>query len=131
MVSKDEALTEYSRTVEELRGEAEKEGLTSEEFDKLLSDTLNEVAREMQPTISIFKLLKKIMLKVSKLLLVVVLVYVLVSCHTPTQKSLSRHIQELIYPFMRTLRKITLPILHNYPELAGNILIFTKEFDHL
>jgi hypothetical protein len=119
MSSKEEALTEYSRLVEELRGEAGKEGLTSEEFNILLSETLNEVAKEMQPPTSIFKLMKKIMLKVSKLLLVVILVYALVSCHTPTQKSLSRHIQGFIYPFMRTLRKITLPILHSYPELAG------------
>jgi len=119
MATKEEALDEYCQIIEALRSEAEQDGITSAQFDKLLSETLEEVKREIHPPMSILKIAKRWILRILKLLTVFLFVYALVSCHTPTQKSLSRHVQGYIYPFMRTLRKLTLPILHKYPELAG------------
>ncbi|XP_065350697.1 uncharacterized protein LOC135946416 [Cloeon dipterum] len=118
MSSRQEALEEYARAIDDLRTRAEGEGMTADQFEKILSESLDEVNKEMNPRVSLVKSLRKWIIRFSKLLLLCLALYAMVSCHTPTQKSLSRHIQSFIYPFMRVFRKITLPILHTYPELA-------------
>ncbi|XP_059478796.1 uncharacterized protein LOC132198661 [Neocloeon triangulifer] len=118
MVTREEALEEYARAIEELRIKAEGKGVPQEQFDQLISESLDEIAKEMHPQLSIYKTAKKWTFRLLKLVFLTLLLYAVVSCHTPTQKSLSRHIQGFIYPFMRAFRKLTLPILHAYPELA-------------
>ncbi|XP_046393999.1 uncharacterized protein LOC124161837 [Ischnura elegans] len=46
------------------------------------------------------------------------ILYCVLACHNPTQKLVTRHIQDYIYPFMRTFRLVTLPLLKVYPSLV-------------
>ncbi|KAG8223556.1 hypothetical protein J437_LFUL004430 [Ladona fulva] len=52
------------------------------------------------------------------IILVAGVLYCILACHNPTQKLVTRHIQDYIYPFMRTFRLFTLPLLKLYPSLV-------------
>ncbi|XP_047489583.1 uncharacterized protein LOC125039555 [Penaeus chinensis] len=44
--------------------------------------------------------------------------FALISLHNPTRKFVTRNIQDAIYPFMTTLRIVTLPILSAFPWMS-------------
>jgi len=48
-----------------------------------------------------------------------ILVSLFLALHKPTQVFLSRNSQNLIYPFMRTARLLTLPIVQRFPKVTG------------
>lgn len=50
--------------------------------------------------------------------------YCLMVLHKPTQAFLSRHTQDLIYPFMRTIRFGSLPVISRFPQLHGGCPAF-------
>ncbi|KAF4532941.1 hypothetical protein B566_EDAN000629 [Ephemera danica] len=117
MTTKNEILAEYSQAVAQLREESRRRGMTNSEVDDLVSASLETVVPKTPQEYrawNIFSIIWWLM----KALLLAALLYAVVACHSPTQKSLSRHIQGYIYPFMRGLRKLTLPILRAYPDLT-------------
>lgn len=59
-------------------------------------------------------------IKYSLLLIAVLLVvYVASLLHLPLQRWFLRHVQDYIYPSMRLLRLVTLPLIQYYPSLTG------------
>jgi hypothetical protein len=119
MASKSEVLAEYAHEIAELRADGERTGMSSSEVESLMCASLDAAIPKPSQLGRINSLLRGIWWLLKSLLLAAVL-YALVACHSPTQKTLSRHIQGFIYPFMRNLRKITLPVLRAYPDLSGN-----------
>ena len=69
------------------------------------------------------KTILNIVSKVFKCLLLVfiilILAYTASLLHTPLQKWFLRHMQNHIYPSMRLLRLVTLPLVQQYPSLSG------------
>lgn len=122
MASKSEVLADYARALAEIRAEGERDGMSSDEVDSLISASLDAVAPK-EPRPGHLKSLLRVLWWLIKALLVAAVLYALVACHSPTQKTLSRHIQGFIYPFMRGVRKVTLPLLRAYPELAGMLYV--------
>lgn len=53
-----------------------------------------------------------------KIVIFVIIGYVFISLHSPTQKFLLRNSQDLIYPVMRQIRLWTLPVIEKYNHLS-------------
>lgn len=50
-----------------------------------------------------------------------ILLYCMVVLHKPTQVVISRNTQDLIYPFMRNLRILALPLVERFPVITSMI----------
>lgn len=116
MASKGEVLAEYVQAITELRLEGERRGLSNTELNQLVAASLAAV----KPQHSRGRTVVRVIWLLIRGLFLAALIYAVVACHSPTQKTLSRHIQGFIYPFMRNLRKLTLPVLRAYPDLTGD-----------
>ncbi|KAK3927523.1 Regulatory protein E2 [Frankliniella fusca] len=62
--------------------------------------------------------LKKVLFYVSSILVVILIMYVVLQ-HKPTQYFIQSKLQDFIYPGMKVLRKISLPIISLFPSLTG------------
>ena len=56
------------------------------------------------------------------ILALLILFYAILLFHKPTQSLISRNTQDFIYPFMRRMRLITLPLVRTFPFLTGSFL---------
>lgn len=56
------------------------------------------------------------------LIFVIIFVYMFVTSHSSVQKVILRNSQSYIYPIMRTLRILTLPLLRKYEFLSGKFI---------
>lgn len=141
---KSEILLNYERRVQELRELAKEWNFSNEEFDEILKDAFNLVEEQKlqeneeqklcennrrnghypNRTIStMFITIVGSFLKcVLCLVLVLSLIYCVIACHNPTQKFLTRYIQGFIYPFMKHLRIVTIPLINKYPSLTGKFI---------
>lgn len=68
--------------------------------------------------VSVHKLLWGCFVSVFKLLFTALILYFIISCHNPMQKFVMRHSQTLIYPVMRSVRLLTLPMIKRYSSLT-------------
>ncbi|CAG2054871.1 unnamed protein product [Timema podura] len=131
-VSRGSILTSYKHKVEELRNLGRQWSLTEEEIDQVIQDSFSFLEEEIQNDgklvtsckkiqkqenkhSSIFNLSLKIMISV---LLVAILFNILLSYHRPTYNFAVRNIQELIYPTMKLLRWVTLPLVKLFPSIT-------------
>ncbi|CAL8104876.1 unnamed protein product [Orchesella dallaii] len=85
---------------------------------------LQSVSSDTERLMNLYKFLNfilSIVILFLKLVLVsfllVFILYCLMVLHKPTQAFVSRHTQDLIYPFMRTIRFGSLPFVSRFPQL--------------
>nr|CAD7398493.1 unnamed protein product [Timema poppensis] len=131
-ISRGSILTSYKHKVEELRNLGRQWSLTEEEIDQVIQDSFSFLEEEIRndgklvPSCkktqkqenkhsSIFNLSLKIMISV---LLVAILFNILLSYHRPTYNFAVRNIQEHIYPTMKLLRWVTLPLVKLFPSIT-------------
>jgi hypothetical protein len=53
------------------------------------------------------------------ILLTLVVVYGVLALHKPSQAFISRNAQDYIYPFMRAMRLISIPVVRKFPRITG------------
>ncbi|KAG7176456.1 uncharacterized protein LOC121875456 [Homarus americanus] len=93
--------------------EKEKEAIISKSHGSTdYKRTIQDIARMITSYLKIFT---KFLVFLTA---VCIVVFIVISLHNPTRKLVTRNIQDVIYPFMTTLRYLTLPILTRYPHLS-------------
>lgn len=113
---------EYSKLVQELKKECAEHGINDEEFKKLYLESLESVNRnEIQN-----KNRSKIYVKKRKLLLMLVLLILTACSFKYIYNNVICNLQELIYPGLRLIRKMSIPFISLFPALTG--LFYYKIF---
>lgn len=72
-------------------------------------------------TFQFLKLVYKLIKIVGIVILVLFCFYCIFILHKPTQRFISRNTQDLIYPLMRALRLMSIPVVEMFPILTGII----------
>lgn len=131
-VSREEVFTSYEHEVQKLRRLGKELRLTDIDIDEIIHHSFHLLREQRMktenvksssdkiPTQSVrsfcsFQLIIKI--------IVIVLLTLIVGCffitsHKPTYNLVVRNVQELIYPIMKCLRRITLPIVRALPSVT-------------
>jgi hypothetical protein len=131
-VSREEIFTSYEHEVQKLRRLGKELRLKDIDIDEIIHHSFHllqeqnmtenvKSSNDKIPTKSVrsfhsFQLIVKI--------IVIVLLTLTVSClfityHKPAYNLVVRNVQELIYPIMKCLRRITLPIVRGLPAVTG------------
>jgi quinol-cytochrome oxidoreductase complex cytochrome b subunit len=132
-VSREEIFTSYEHEVQKLRRLGKELRLKDIDIDEIIhhsfhllqeqhmTENVKKSYNEKIQTKSVhpyysFQLIIKIIIIVLLTLTVSCLV---ISYHKPTYNLVVRNVQELIYPIMKCLRRITLPIVKALPSVTG------------
>jgi hypothetical protein len=132
-VSREEVFTSYEHEVKKLRRLGKEWRLTDSEIDKIIYNSFqfvqmqhiktedvkssnDKIANKSIHSFYSFQLVVKIIVVVFLTLTVTCLC---ITYHKPTYNLVVRNVQELIYPVMKCLRRITLPIVKALPSVTG------------
>lgn len=132
-VSREEVFTSYEHEVQKLRRLGKELRLTDIDVDEIIHHSFHllqghhmktenvKSSSDKIPTKSVrsfysFQLIVKI--------IVIVFLTLIVACffityHKPTYNLVVRNVQELIYPIMKCLRRMTLPVVRALPSVTG------------
>lgn len=108
-------LKEYTDSIKRLKKECISKGISENEFRKLYLESLKSIEKtdvENTANVQYFRTKRKLVLSVILLILIVfalIYIYFNVLCN----------IQELIYPGLRLIRKISIPFISLFPALTG------------
>lgn len=115
-------LSEYQNSVDILRQRAKRLNLTDNQINELFENTF-KLCESQEKNCSDGSNLKKYSKLVFKLFLVlislVLIGYILLNVHQPTSSIVLRNVQGLIYPGLKILRLLTIPIIKKFPSLTG------------
>ena len=134
-VSREEVFTSYEHEVKKLRRLGKDWRLTDSQMDEIINSSFqfvqqqhiqkenvkssnDKIATESIRPFYSFQLIIRIVVVVFLTLSVVCLC---ITYHKPTYNLAVRNVQELIYPVMKCLRRITLPIVKALPSVTGNL----------
>ncbi|XP_066994534.2 uncharacterized protein [Anabrus simplex] len=127
-MSRGDILDNYVREVGTLRRLGLEWNLKNNEIDKIIQDSFDHLAKLPQykntqsETNCRSKLVRSLWLRIIKIiclmLFVIVCVYLLLFFHKPSYNFVVRNIQELIYPSMKLLRWMALPIVRRFPSIT-------------
>ncbi|XP_041973147.1 uncharacterized protein LOC121728892 [Aricia agestis] len=110
----EDELQEYRHSIRALRDESNQAGISDSTFKKMYYDNLEELAKHSQ-TDSYYKSFKKMVPTIIASCVLALLVFynfsALYSC-------LVCSFQEYIYPGLRSLRKLTIPLISLFPSLT-------------
>lgn len=122
LIRMNKSYKEYSKLVQELKKECAEHDINDEEFKKLYLESLESVNRnEIQN-----KNRSKIYVKKRKLLLMLVLLILTACSFKYIYNNVICNLQELIYPGLRLIRKMSIPFISLFPALTG--LFYYKIF---
>lgn len=114
------SLKHYSREVNLLKLRGKEWGLTNAEIDFALRESFHYL-RDKYPGLASRNNVRNISF-ITKLIAFIVGLFTvgyLLSYHKPTHNFVERNIQEVIYPFMKMYRLVTLPLIALFPSLSG------------
>lgn len=112
-------LLKYKRNVAKLRKSALAQNLTESEIDEIFKRSFDILKKETKPKKSFpVKFLCAVFKVTFRLLFLVLIVYILLNFHQPTSSIVLRNVQGLIYPSLKILRFLAIPILERYPSLT-------------
>ncbi|PSN29002.1 hypothetical protein C0J52_26729 [Blattella germanica] len=129
-VSQEEVLTSYEQEVKKLRRLGKELRLRDSDIDEIIHESFNflQEHNERQSDISTVKNSTKcrnilcsftFILKLFILILLSLFLTCLVmTYHKPTYNLVVRNVQELIYPTMKCLRRLTLPVVRAFPSIT-------------
>ena len=131
-VSREEVLTSYEQEVKKLRRLGKEWRLKETDIDEIIHESFHFLKdhcdKESDKSLNRRSRSESLCsLKFTlKLVVLVVLMFLgtclFISYHKPTYNVVVRNVQELIYPTMKCLRRITLPIVKAFPSITGNTM---------
>lgn len=83
----------------------------------------------LETVLGVFRLSQVLFKTVGIIFIALLVFYSLITLHKPTQAFISRHTQDLIYPFMRALRILSLPVVRRIPVLTGKVQLWYLVFE--
>ena len=133
-VSREEVFTSYEHEVKKLRRLGKEWRLTDSQIDEIINSSFqfvqqqhiqtenvkpsnDKIATESIRSFYSFQLIVRI---VVVMFLTLTVACLCITYHKPTYNLAVRNVQELIYPAMKCLRRITLPIVKALPSVTGN-----------
>lgn len=133
-VSREEVFTSYEHEVKKLRRLGREWRLTDSQIDEIINSSFQFVQQQHIQTENVKSSIDKITTesirsfysfqRIIRIVVVVFLTFTVaclcVTYHKPTNNLAVRNVQELIYPVMKCLRRITLPIVRALPSVTGN-----------
>ncbi|KAK9508695.1 hypothetical protein O3M35_006188 [Rhynocoris fuscipes] len=112
----DEPLGYYEENIQKLRNRGKEWKITDEEIDKIIDESFKFLEIYSQTK---GKLTNRRRLKVWALLFALVVLFLLMLSYRKTAHNfLERNIQEVIYPAMKGLRKLMLPVVKLFPSIT-------------
>jgi hypothetical protein len=133
-VSREEVFTSYEHEVTKLRDLGKERRIKDSDIDEIIHRSFHFLQKQHMKTESVKSSRDRISKKLLRSfysfqlirIIVVVLLILTVAClfiiyHKPTYNVVARNVQELIYPIMKFLRRVTLPIVKALPSVTGNI----------
>lgn len=127
MLKKEQILQQYKKDVINLVESAKefnsrnKQKLFSECFNLLKNKDVN-LSKEHK-TIKNSTFLKKIFKLFSLIFSFAIFAYILLNVHQPTSSLVLRNVQGFIYPGLKFLRFLSVPVIQRFPLLTGNTYI--------
>mgnify|MGYP000622048741 CR=1 FL=1 len=133
-VSREEVLTSYEQEVKKLCRLGSDWRLKESDIDEIIHESFHFLQEqcEKQNVKSLSnngtKCRSLCSLKLTfKLIMLMLLMFfgtcLLITYHKPTYNLVVRNVQELIYPTMKCLRRITLPIVRAFPSITGKLIM--------
>lgn len=133
-VSREEVFTSYEYEVKKFRRLGKEWRLTDSDIDEIIHNSFHflqeqhiktENVKSSSDSISTKSLRSSYSFQFIIKIIVVALLALTVACllityHKPTYNLVVRNVQELIYPIMKCLRRITLPVVKALPSITGN-----------
>lgn len=87
---------------------------------KVPQNNTNILRSVLKTTIWSMRLFYKAFKILGACILTLFVLYCIFILHKPTQRFISRNTQDLIYPLMRALRLMSIPVVRRFPFLTGN-----------
>ncbi|KAK6630278.1 hypothetical protein RUM44_004945 [Polyplax serrata] len=115
----------YKHEIGEIKAKGREWGLSQEEIKFAFKESFLYM-RDKYPNLYLRRPIRRwynrwfnfYVLKVFFLTLFVILIGLGLSYHKPAHNFVERNIQEIIYPFMKLYRRLTLPLVLSYPSLS-------------
>lgn len=128
-VSREEVLTSYEQEVKKLRRLGNELRLKESNIDEIIHESLhflqeqgeNQNVKSLSSNETKSKSLCSFKLTMKLILFILLMFFgtcLFVTYHKPTYNLVVRNVQELIYPTMKCLRRITLPIVRAFPLIT-------------
>ncbi|KAJ3657770.1 hypothetical protein Zmor_009553 [Zophobas morio] len=122
-MSKQELLQQYKNDVNNLRKCAKELNFSDKEITKIFKQCFNELDHENPKPPRNSGNAQKYATTILKIFFIFTLVstciYILLNVHQPTSSLVLRNVQGLIYPGLKILRFLSVPIIRKYPSLTG------------
>lgn len=118
VMSKNSLLHQYKKDVTELTKRAKHLNLSNHNIKKIFDECFKEIEdndKKQRSYHSIFSLILKITLLI---VIFCLILYVLLNVHQPTSSIVLRNVQGLIYPGLKLVRFLAVPILKQFPSLT-------------
>lgn len=117
--SKEYLLNQYKKDVEDIRKEAEELNLSTSEIDELFEECFKELKIKHSKKATFRKTCAFLSKLFIFILLLIFVAYVLLNVHQPTSSIVLRNVQGLIYPGLKILRFLAVPVLKQFPSLTS------------
>lgn len=131
-MSKTELLQQYKNDVNNLRKCAKELNFSDKEITKIFKECFKQLDQETPSSNRNLTNAQKYFSTIFKLFLIFTLisicVYVLLNVHQPTSSIVLRNVQGLIYPGLKVLRFLSVPIIKKFPSLTGICFNFQQYF---
>jgi hypothetical protein len=123
-MSKLELLQQYKNDVNNLRKCANQLDFSDRELTKIFKECFRILDQEDSTSKQNATNAQKYFSTIVKIFLIFTLVsvciYILLNVHQPTSSLVLRNVQGLIYPGLKVLRFLSVPIIKQYPSLTGS-----------
>jgi hypothetical protein len=123
-MSKLELLQQYKNDVNNLRKCANQLDFSDRELTKIFKECFRILDQEDSNSKQNGTNAQKYFSTIVKIFLIFTLVsvciYILLNVHQPTSSLVLRNVQGLIYPGLKVLRFLSVPIIKQYPSLTGS-----------
>lgn len=110
-LTKEQAIQKYISNIQRIRVYSQSQGITDEQFNEI-------IIKYFDGNIYYGRFVQYIRRRSFLIIMLIVLLLVIFHKHE-TASVVLRNIQVLIYPGMKIWRKLTLPIIKQYPSLTG------------
>lgn len=123
-MNKEDILTQYKNDIENFKRFGALCNLSEKEINQKIIESLQNIKKQnAELYISFIFYLKQIIRILFIVVFIILLMFIFISFILFNNSILFnffvRHIQDYIYPSMKLLRWLTLPIIHTFPSLTG------------
>lgn len=123
LIMSKELLENYRKDIENVKKSAKKLGLTDNEIESIFKRSLIDLQNDISSNFTFFAKIKKYSFYSIKwfivLFAIVSFIYILLNVHQPTSSIVLRNVQGLIYPGLKFVRYLSVPIITLFPSLTG------------